>query len=558
MMRAMADPPLDPRADPARRLGLLVAIVVVVAWLPVLGAGFVWDDSVLFLDNRLLSEPGHLAELWRSDLWAGTPAAVERSGFYRPLVAMSFVLDRALTGPAAWFAHLHSLSWHLLGGAILFVLLRRVVPAAAALAGAALFLVHPAQVEAVAWVAARNDPMAAAMLLSGVAVLDDDDPRPARLLLGAACVLGALLSKESALLASVVLAAFSLARTGRPGRLSAHLAVLAALAVYGGLRAWAEVPPPARADVAHLRAAVLPALAAWCRSALWPVGLAPGVHLAWPPPLAGWALAGAAVLALALLWWGRRIAAAGLVVAGVTLAPALGAVASQGLVADRYLYLPLAGVALAVAGALARAPRVALVAGAGIALVGGVLTARTLPTWSDDETLWRTAVQRHPSQWTAGALARTLDLAGRPEAAIAWYRRAIAPPQAMQEACFRVTAVDVLLGDPEAAVADAEVALEAGCARSPELLAPVAMAHALLGHWAVAESLAAELDPDPTGLAVVVRSAAAARRQDLGVLEAAVRSHPDADPAGLVARVAWLLEQAGDASSAAWVRAAAP
>ncbi len=557
MMRAM-EPAAPAAAAWTRRLLLVVVLVVLAAWLPVLGAGFVWDDALLVLDNRLLTEPGHLLSLWRSDLWAGTPAALEHSGFYRPLVTLSFALDRALSGPAAWFAHLHSLLWHLLAGAALYGLLRRIVPGVAALAGATLFLLHPAQVEAVAWIASRNDPMAAALLFSGVWLLDVDQPRLGHLLLGSACVLAALLSKESALLAPLVLAALSLARTGRPGRLSAHLAVLGALLTYGALRLWADVPLPARADAEHLQAALLPTLAAWSKSALWPWRLVPGVHLAWSPPMARGALAAAVLLSLLLLWRGRRAALAGLVVAAATLAPALGAVASQGLVADRYLYLPLAGLSLALAAALAATPRAALVGGALLAVAGAVGVSQALPAWRSDQTLWQAAVQRHPSQYTAGTLARTLDLAGDPDAAIAWYRRAIAPPLAMQEACYRVTAVDLALGDPTAAIADADMGLQAGCARSPELLAPVALAQASLGRWDAAEALADQLDPDPTGLSIVVRSAAGARRGDLGPLDAAVRAHPDADPAGLHAQVAWLLEQAGDADSAARVRAASP
>ena len=64
------------------------------------------------------------------------------------------------------------------------------------------------------------------------------------------------------------------------------------------------------------------------------------------------------------------------------------------------------------------------------------------------------------------------------------------------------------------------IALKNGCAKTAELVVPLATSEALLGHWEQAEERLADLQRDPFGLRAVVLSAAAMRRSDTSVLEA--------------------------------------
>jgi len=189
---------------------------------------------------------------------------------------------------------------------------------------------------------------------------------------------------------------------------------------------------------------------------------------------------------------------------------------------------------------------------------GGVL-ATTLQTriWRDEPALWSAAVRRHPSPWVYGLVGRELDLAGQKDQAVVWYRRATAPPKPMVEACFRVAAISLDLGRPQDALTDGQAALDAGCEPSPELLAPMAVATALLGDWEQAELQAMRIGQDSTGLSTVVKLAAGARRGELGPLRVEVARHPELPASGLYDRVAWLLEQSGQADAASAVRAAA-
>lgn len=542
-----SEPGLTRGAAPswARRAGLVLLALTAAAYLPVLAAGFVWDDKHLVVGNQLISTLDNLPLFFQVDLWESTALADTGSGFYRPLVLLSLAIDHALTGSAPAFSHLHSLAWHLLACALLWRLLRRTLGPVGAAAGLPLFALHPAQVEAVAWVSARNDPMAAALIFGALLLLERDRPSAAELAAGGGLVLAAMLSKESALLAPVLLGLVATARTGRPGRLVSHVAVLAALGVYLLLRTWAEVPAPPRADLAHIRAAVPPSLAHYAHLALWPVDLAPGLHLAWPPPVPWVALGLGLVGAGGLIGLGRGSAAAGLAFGACTLAPALGAVASQGLVADRYLYLPLAGLALAVGAAFHRAGP-ALLLCLTMALGGAMTTSLQVRIWNGSDSLWAAAVSRHPSPWVYGVVARELDLDGRKDEAVEWYRRATAPPKPMIEACYRVAWVSLDRGQPDDVIADGQAALDAGCPPEPELLAPMAVALALRGDWDQAELAAIQVVPDPTGLSTIVEVAAGARRGELGPLRVAIDEHPELPSEGLYRRVSWLLDQAGE------------
>ena len=111
---------------------------------------------------------------------------------------------------------------------------------------AGLFAVHPAQVEAVQWIAARNDPMAAAFLLLSLGLLSEGERPRWHTVAGGLAALAALLCKESAMLSPLLLAAVCQARGRRWGDRWAYLSLGAATLVYLGLRAWAGVkaPPP--------------------------------------------------------------------------------------------------------------------------------------------------------------------------------------------------------------------------------------------------------------------------------------------------------------------------
>jgi len=98
--------------------------------------------------------------------------------------------------------------------------------------------------------------------------------------------------------------------------------------------------------------------------------------------------------------------------------------------------------------------------------------------------LWQAAIERAPSGYAKGALARWLEDQGMDDDAAFWYREAVLqPPMPFQESCFNVTRIHLKRGQPQQAVRVGQEALTAGCDASPELVAPLALAHALSGEW---------------------------------------------------------------------------
>ncbi|MDG1481021.1 MAG: hypothetical protein P8R54_15630 [Myxococcota bacterium] len=521
-------------------LRLLVLLVVLLVFSQALWFDFVWDDNLLILENRLTATLSSIPQFFGMDLWSGTPSEHD-APYYRPLVLMDFTLDRVLFGLSPLAHHAHSLLWHFAAVGLAGALLSRLVDDARAVAaGTLLFAVHPVQIEPVVFVAARNDPMAVVFLLSALLLLARDTPGPRHLLGGAVCVLAAALCKESVLLAPAILAGVEWARTGRPGGLRAHLAVAAGIAVYAIMRVSAGVVLPPRADLDHITAALLPVLAHYAHRILVPLDAVPGMHLAWPAAVPWLALIVGVGLAALLVWAGRRVAAAGILLSCLTLAPAIAAIASVGSVPDRYLYLPLLGISLAVAAASrGRRSEVAL----GLGLLLAVSSASAMSVWQDDESLWRAAYDRWPSAHTAGSLAKVLEDLGMLDRAAVLYEEATSPPRVLQESCYNVTLIHLRRDDPASIVRAGEAARQAGCLDSPELLGPLSVGYLLQCQLDAAEQTAALIGADPTGMAVVVRAAVGLARGDEAPLLSAIAAHPEADPTSLSGQARGLAER---------------
>src|SRR5207247_530445 len=113
-----------------------------------LAGGLVDADHRFLEGNDRLSG---ISVLWRAftDPAAQTADGTE-AGLWRPLRTLSFSLDRAVFGAAAWGPHLVNVLLHGAATALVFAFLRRVgASVVAALLGALLYALHPAQLESV-------------------------------------------------------------------------------------------------------------------------------------------------------------------------------------------------------------------------------------------------------------------------------------------------------------------------------------------------------------------------------------------------------------------------
>jgi Tfp pilus assembly protein PilF len=146
-----------------RSLIIMIALAVVACYLPTLNNGFVWDDTVNFVENinyRGLS-PSHLSWMFTTFYDAN----------YHPLTWLTLGLDFVLWGmnPAGY--HLTNVAIHALNAILFYLLitafLRLVYMSSpnidisviriSAAAGALFFGIHPLRVETVAWISTRGD-----------------------------------------------------------------------------------------------------------------------------------------------------------------------------------------------------------------------------------------------------------------------------------------------------------------------------------------------------------------------------------------------------------------
>lgn len=478
-----------------RRVAALLVLEVLAVALYARGLryGPVWDDHTFVEAQPFLAQPGNLLSvLDPRHLVHVLPVR----GSARPVWLASVLADRALLGSSFAAHRIFSSLWHAWAAGAVMVLCAALggAPAAAAAAGL-LFLCHPVHAEAVQIVTFRTDILALffmALSLALYAAGREKRPRARRAChAGSLALLAlALLSKEMAVVtpALALAADFFFPARGWRGRprwltLAAMLALVVAYLGFRGPRSGyalggrgdaltrllesrpelfepfsAEpLPSDGRAKLsarpslesppwledyyarpaARLRGS-LQLLLEDARLLLWPARLS-GIYD--PRPAEGWldarVLGGLALAALAAwgAWALRRrapLAAFGLAWTLICLAPVSGVVELRNLVAERYLLVPSAGLALA-AGALfsaawqrAKRRRLAAAALAVLCLAGAARVQARLPDFDGDADFHRASVLADPSSPRAhAALARALFFAGKPEESRAEYHAAL-------------------------------------------------------------------------------------------------------------------------------------
>jgi tetratricopeptide (TPR) repeat protein len=470
-------------------LGLLLVVVTLALYNPVSRNGFVnFDDDRYVIDNPQVRAGFRTGLHWSTMSWAFT--SLDQANWH-PLTWLSHALDCQLfqLNPAGH--HYTSLLLHATNALLLFLILQWFTGyTARSLMVAALFAVHPLNVESVAWVAERKNVLSMFFFLLALAAYGWYVRRPGIVRYIAVALLFAcgLMSKPMVITFPLVLLLLDCWPLGRLREVRAPSPVPVGTAALGcpaerssaatsahsdsGFRIAAsahsvwklcleKIPLLAlsagsavitmfaqRAGGAVLTSAahapllrlenVIVCYALYIKKAVWPSHLA--ALYPYPHALPPWGVAVAALLLLAvtcavLIHREHRYLVVGWFWYLGTMVPMIGLVqVGNQAMADRYAYLPLIGLFVMIIWssaewAAARPTSTKLVAAAGIAILLALsaVTHIQLSYWHDDLTLWAHALAVAPNNFVAeNNFASALIGQGRNDDAIAHFRAASA------------------------------------------------------------------------------------------------------------------------------------
>src|SRR3989338_8295991 len=178
---------IDRPAMAARTL-LLVSFMVFAYW-PALNGGFIWDDDLYIADNPSILYLTGLFRMWLS---------FENHQYY-PLLTTSFWIEHKVWGMNPIGYHIVNLVLHLANALLVWHILRR-LGMAGAFWVAAIFALHPVQVQSVAWIAERKNTLSTFFYLCSLLAFlrHDESNNPRAYLISIGLFLMAVLSKSAA------------------------------------------------------------------------------------------------------------------------------------------------------------------------------------------------------------------------------------------------------------------------------------------------------------------------------------------------------------------------
>jgi tetratricopeptide (TPR) repeat protein len=421
----------------------LLMLGTILAYLPVWHAGFIWDDAFL-TDNPLIKASDGLHQFWRTT----------NAPDYFPMTSTTLWLEWRLWGGHPLGFHLVNVLLHAASSVLLWrILLRLKIPGS--WLAAAIFALHPVNVESVAWISERKNTLSffffALSLLSYLKFEDTALKRWYGLALGTFVL--ALLSKTAAAPMPFVLLGIAWWRrrliTRRDAGRILPFFIMAGL--LGLVTIWFQYHVAIGRDVVRTdsfwsRLAVA-GCAVWfyLGKALWPVNL----MFAYPR----WNMDATSLLSYApglllagmflIFWqcrrrsWGKALLfALGCFV--VMLLPVLGFLniyfMRYSLVADHWQYFAIMAPIALVAAALTAAWkswgranwRLGVALGGALLLTLGALTWKQSHIYANVETLWQDTLAKNPGCWLAeNNLGVILNQKGQTDEAIAHTQKAI-------------------------------------------------------------------------------------------------------------------------------------
>ncbi|MGA9643498.1 MAG: tetratricopeptide repeat protein [Terriglobales bacterium] len=471
----MEIPAQDPglSSSPAKRtllLCLLLIGVTLTVYFPVTHNAFInFDDDSYITDNDHVQA----GLTWPTVKWS---FATFEMGNWHPLTWLSHALDCELFGLHAGEHHLVNALLHAINAAVLFLLLQSATGfTARSLMVAALFALHPVNVESVAWAAERKTVLSTFFFLLALLAYGwyARQPKVSRYALVFLLFLLALMSKPQAIPFPFLLLLWDYWPLRRmatssppplhnltaaaPQRPNASrfsftflvlekqplllLAVASAVVTLIAQHAAHALRPFAAHRIMFIR--IENALISYVRYvaiSIWPSGLTlfyphpTKLFPAWQVGAAAVALVFATVIALSL-WRARPYLAVGWLWFLVSMVPMIGLLqVGQQARADRYAYISFIGLFVIAVWTVAdwarraKVPRASVAVAAAVILVAlSVATHRQIGFWRNTPTAWLRALAVTQNNFVAHTgLAIYLDQQGQTEEAALHFRAALA------------------------------------------------------------------------------------------------------------------------------------
>jgi tetratricopeptide (TPR) repeat protein len=429
------------------RLSLLLVALTFLAYQPARHAGFIWDDDQHIAKNTLLTAPHGFKLIWFSP---------PRNDSYFPMVNTTLRFEHALWGLNPSGYHCVNILLHSLNALLVWAVLRRLALPGAWL-GAAIWALHPVNVESVAWITELKNTQSTLFymltLLAWMKFTEGGTVHRWRYYVLALLLYGpALFTKTTTCTLPAAMLLVLWLRNQRIDwrRLCQIMPFVCYAIVTGLLTVWCEVYLGGyREAVRHapggMQRLLIAAHALWFYAAklAWPTNLTfsyPHWEISLRDPLQYSWLVACIALPLLLLWR-RNAIGRGPITAVIffvaTLSLLLGFIPVYtfrfSFVADHYQYLANIGlIALFAAAASSQADRWQLrrharwALSACLLVVLGALTWKQAGTYRDAETLWRDTLAENPDSWLAhNNLGLLLEHRGEAVAAEEQYRQAL-------------------------------------------------------------------------------------------------------------------------------------